>query len=81
MASSSSTPSLSAVATSVTVPRRWSSTASSETKLSAWPGTGTSAGGRSGSRSIWRTASQPMKPTRPPVRGGRPGIRGVSQRA
>ncbi len=47
----------------------------------ACPGTAKSAGGASGRRSIWRTASQPMKPTSPPVSGGIPGIFGVLQRS
>ena len=60
---------------------RWSMTTSSLTKLCAWPGTVKSAGGCDGRFSIWRIASQPMNPTRPPVRGGCPGTRGVCQRA
>ncbi len=78
----SSSPSLSADAMSCTVPVRWSMTTSSETKrerLSRHPRSRRAAG--CGRCSIWRTASQPMKPTSPPVSGGCPATSSVRQRS
>ena len=67
-----------AFATSSTLPSAWSSTARSVTSISASSGRCRSSAVWSGSRSRRRTASYPMKPTSPPVSGGRSGRRGVA---